>query len=129
MNPTDLRYNDSHQWVRLDDNVGTIGITNYAQDQLGDIVYVELPQVGDEVGAGDSVASVESVKAVSDVYSPISGEVAEVNEALADTPEMINQDCYGEGWLIKIKLSDPSELTSLMSAEEYQKHLSEASGG
>jgi glycine cleavage system H protein len=123
MYPDDLKYTEGHQWTRPDGEAATIGITDYAQDQMGDLVYVELPEVGDEVTAGAPLGEVESVKAVSDVNSPVSGEVTEVNEALVDAPETVNKDCYGDGWLIKVKMSDLSELDALLDSAAYQAHL------
>jgi len=123
MYPDDLKYTESHQWARPDGEVATIGITDYAQDQMGDLVYVELPEVGDDVTTGAPFGQVESVKAVSDVNSPVSGEVTEVNEALVDAPEIVNKDCYGDGWLIKVKMSDPPELGALLDSAAYQEHL------
>jgi len=121
--PEELRYLDTHEWVKVEDKIATIGISHYAQDQLGDLVYVELPEVGTEFSAKDPYGSVESVKAVSDVHSPVSGKVIEINEALQDTLEQVNQNCYGEGWMIKVEMSDPSEVESLLTAEDYQKLL------
>ena len=123
MYPDDVRYTETHQWARKEDGIATVGITHYAQSQLGDLVYVELPSVGDEVKAGDTVASVESVKAVADVNSPVSGKVVEVNDAVADAPEQANQDCYGAGWMLKIEMSDPGEYDKLLNASDYQKQL------
>lgn len=121
--PTDLRYTKSHEWVRVeDDNIVTIGITDHAQELLGDLVFVELPEVGAELGAGGECAVVESVKAASDVYSPLSGEVVEVNEVLADSPETINQEAYEGGWIFRMKLSAPDELDGLMDADSYAEH-------
>jgi len=117
--PGDLYYSESHQWTRVEDGTATVGITHYAQEQLGDVVYVELPRPDDEARRGEPLGSVESVKAVADVNSPVSGRVIEANAALDDEPERINQDCYGEGWLAKIELSDPAELRSLMNAPQY----------
>lgn len=122
MYPDELRYAASHEWIRQGDPA-TIGITHFAQDELGDLVYVELPAVGRTLKAGESFGSVESVKTVSDVYAPAGGDVAEVNTALADRPELINSDPYGEGWLIKLRLSDPSELAGLMDAAAYQQSI------
>jgi glycine cleavage system H protein len=118
--PNDLKYATSHEWVR-DEEDGTvvIGITEHAQELLGDLVFVELPEVGDTVDAGNECAVVESVKAASDVYSPVSGEVIAVNEALADAPETVNQDAFGDGWLFQVKLSDSAQLEDLMDAEAY----------
>jgi len=117
--PGDLYYSESHQWARVEDGTATIGITYYAQDQLGDIVYVELPRPDEEARRGEPLGSVESVKAVADVNSPVSGRVVEVNTALDDQPERINQDPYGAGWLATIDLSDPAEVRSLMTAQQY----------
>jgi len=123
MYPDDLKYTDSHQWARIEGDIATIGITDYAQDQMGDLVYVELPEVGEEVNAGAPFGQVESVKAVSDVQSPVSGEITEINEALVDTPETANRAPYGEGWLIKVRMSDKSELDSLLDSAAYQELL------
>jgi len=123
MYPNNYRYTKDHEWVVVENGVGTVGITVHAQDELGDIVYVDLPTVGATVAKGDTFGSVESVKAVSDLYSPISGEVAEVNSALNDAPEKLNADPHGEAWLIKVKLTDPAEVESLLSAEDYQNYL------
>ncbi len=123
MYPGDLYYSETHQWARVEEGVATVGITNYAQEQLGDVVYVELPQPDDDVTRGEPLGSVESVKAVADVNSPVSGRVAEANTALDDAPEKINQSPYEDGWLAKIELSDPAEIRSLMSAQEYVQFL------
>jgi glycine cleavage system H protein len=120
--PSELKYTKSHEWVRVDDDVATIGISDHAQEMLGDLVFVELPEVGAELGAGAECAVVESVKAASDVYSPLTGEVIEVNEVLADSPETINQDAYEEGWIFRLRMSDPSELDGLMDADSYAEH-------
>ena len=122
--PKDLRYATSHEWVRPEgDGVYTVGITDHAQELLGDMVFVDLPDVGDEVGAGDDVAVAESVKAASDVYSPLSGEILSVNETLEDSPELVNSDAYGDGWLFTIKASDESELDDLLDAEGYETNI------
>jgi glycine cleavage system H protein len=121
--PDDLRYHPEHDWVRVDGDTATFGITWYAQDQLGEVVFFDPPQVGATVTKDESYAEVESVKAVSDVVAPASGEVVEVNEGLADAPEKINEDSYGEGWLVKVRLSDPSELDQLMDRETYEGSL------
>lgn len=122
--PNDLRYAASHEWVRPEgDGVYTVGISEHAQDLLGDMVFVELPDVGDEVNAGDDVAVAESVKAASDVYTPITGEVVAVNEELEDSPELVNSDPYGDGWMFKIKASDASEFEGLLDAEGYENTL------
>jgi glycine cleavage system H protein len=122
--PEDLLYHEEHDWARVDGDSATFGITWYAQDALGELVFFDAPSVGSAVERGQSYAEIESVKAVSDVIAPLSGEIVEVNETLSDTPEMVNQDPYGEGWLVKVKLTDPSEAESLMSAADYQTSLS-----
>ena len=125
--PENLKYTASHEWIDdLADGHVRVGITDHAQEALGDLVYVELPTVDEDYGKGDDAAVVESVKAASDVYSPVSGTVVEVNEMLEDEPEKINEDPYGEGWMFKVKLSDPAELDDLLDAEAYQGVLSEA---
>jgi glycine cleavage system H protein len=123
MYPEELRYTKEHEWVRLEGDTATIGITDHAQSELGDIVYAELPKVGASFQQGQTVGSVESVKAVSDIYSPVSGEVIEVNEALAQAPERINQDPHGEAWLAKIRVSAPEEVSKLLSAEDYTNYI------
>jgi len=123
MYPNDLHYTETHQWARVAGDVATVGITDYAQDQMGDLVYVELPEVGDEVNAGAPLGQVESVKAVSDVISPVSGEITEVNQALVDAPETVNREPYGDGWLAKIRMTDKSELDALLDSATYQEHL------
>ena len=124
--PSELRYATSHEWVRTEgDGTATVGITEHAQDLLGDMVFVELPDVGDNVSTGDDVAVCESVKAASDIYAPVSGEVIAVNENLEDAPELVNSDAFGEGWLFKIKLDDANEVESLLDAESYQNILDE----
>ena len=115
-----LRYAESHEWVSLDGEIATVGITDYAQHALGDIVYVDMPEVGDEVTAGEEFGAVESVKAASDLYSPVSGEVVEINEALEDEPGLINQDAFAN-WIMKVKVSDPSEVEGLLDADAYAK--------
>jgi len=119
--PAGLKYSKEHEWVATEDSVATIGITDFAQEQLGEIVYVELPAVGEKVSKDDPFGVVESVKAVSDIFAPISGTVVEVNEDLPDSPETVNEDPYGDGWLIKIKVSDSAELDDLMDNEEYEE--------
>ena len=114
-----VKYSNEHEWIRVEGDVGTIGITNYAQEQLGDVVFVDVPAVGRKVAKGESVAVVESVKAASDIYSPASGEVTEANAALADTPGDVNADPMGKGWFFKVKLSDPAELDELMDQAAY----------
>jgi glycine cleavage system H protein len=121
--PDELRYHDEHDWARIEGDEATFGITWYAQDSLGEVVFYEPPEVGATVQKDSSYAEVESVKAVSDVIAPLSGEVTAVNEALGDNPEQINENPYGEGWLIKVKLSSPDEAETLLSAEEYRKLL------
>ena len=123
MYPEDLRYSETHQWARAEGGVATVGITHYAQDQMGELVYVDVPEVGQRVAAGEPFASIESVKAVEDVESPVSGVVVEVNEALADDPAMVNAEPYGKGWVAKIEMEHPDELKSLWSAERYQEFL------
>jgi glycine cleavage system H protein len=122
--PDDLLYHEEHDWARLDGDEATFGITWYAQDALGEVVFFDLPKVGTSVKRGDSYAEVESVKAVSDVIAPLSGEITAVNEALGDAPEKINEDPYGDGWLVKVTLSDPAEQESLMDAAAYEATLS-----
>ncbi len=116
---SDLRYTDDHEWIRLEGEVATVGVSNYAQEQLGDVVYVDLPDVGKSISKGSEAAVVESVKAASEVYAPVSGEIVEVNETLGDDPAQINRDAEGSGWFVKIKVSDPGELDGLMNADEY----------
>ena len=123
MYPQDFRYTKEHEWVKVEGEVGAIGITFHAQKELGDIVYVDLPKVGTEVSQGKALGSVESVKAVSDIYAPVSGEVVEVNETLAQAPEKLNQDPHGAAWLVKIRLSAPEELEQLLSAADYQSYV------
>jgi glycine cleavage system H protein len=122
--PDDLKYHAEHDWARVDGDTATLGITWYAQDQLGEVVFFDPPQVGTTIAKDSPYAEVESVKAVSDVIAPVSGEIVEVNEALKDAPEQINEDSYGEGWLVKVKLSDPGELDDLLDAESYRSSLS-----
>ena len=124
--PSDLKYTPNDEWLKVEGKVGTVGITDYAQDQLSDIVYVEIVvAVGDPVKKGDSCATLESVKAAADVYVPVSGKIVAVNETLPDTPETVNKDPYGEAWMVKVELSDPDELGSLMDANSYEKRLQE----
>ena len=118
--PDDLHYSKDHEWVRVEGNVAVVGITDYAQDSLGDVVYVELPKPGDEFAANESFGSVESVKAVSEVFCPVSGEIAGINDALNDAPEKVNQDPYGEGWMIRVTMSNPGEVDSMLTAAEYE---------
>jgi glycine cleavage system H protein len=121
--PEGLKYHEEHDWAKVEGDTATFGITWFAQDQLGEVVFVELPEVGATISANSSYAEVESVKAVSDVYAPLSGEVTEVNDGLSDKPESINNDPYGDGWIAKVKLSDPSEAESLLDAGAYKKLL------
>jgi glycine cleavage system H protein len=123
MYPEKFRYTKEHEWVLVEGDIGTVGITDHAQHELGDIVYVDLPKVGTTVGQGKSLGSVESVKAVSDIYSPVSGEVVETNASLADAPEKLNEDPHGAAWLAKIRLSAPGEIESLMTAADYQSYV------
>jgi len=128
MYPQDLHYTKQHEWVRLAGDVGAVGITDYAQQELGDIVYVDLPRVGARVEQGKVMGSVESVKAVSDIYSPLSGEVIEINDALATAPEKLNESPHGDGWLVKIRLSAPDEIQGLLAAADYEKYVAEETG-
>ncbi|HEV7746956.1 MAG TPA: glycine cleavage system protein GcvH [Pyrinomonadaceae bacterium] len=118
--PDDLHYSKDHEWVRVEGNVAVVGITDYAQDALGDVVYVELPKVGDDFAANEAFGSVESVKSVSEVFSPVSGEIVGINETLADAPEKVNQDSYGEGWMIRIQMTNAGEVDSMLTAAEYE---------
>jgi glycine cleavage system H protein len=124
--PKELRYSEEHEWATVDENIATIGITDYAQEQLGDIVYIELPETGTQVIKGDKFGVVESVKAVSDLYSPVTGTVVTVNTGLPNTPETVNEEPYGDGWMIRVEMSDPEELDNLMTAAEYEKFIEEA---
>jgi glycine cleavage system H protein len=121
--PEDLKYHAEHDWARIDGDQATFGITWYAQDALGEVVFFDPPEVGASVSKDDAYAEVESVKAVSDVFAPLSGEIVEVNEALGDSPEMVNQDPYGDGWMVKVRLSDPSEVDALMDVNAYKELL------
>ena len=125
MSPGDLLYTKEHEWLRVDDQTGTIGITDHAQKELGDVVYVELPKVGTKFDSGEAFGSVESVKAVSELFIPVSGEVVEVNAELGSAPEKINQDPYGSAWLIRIRLSDKNETGELLPAEQYEAYIKE----
>ena len=126
MYPEEFQYTKDHEWIQVDGDIGTIGITDHAQQELGDIVYVELPNSGDPVTTGETFGTVESVKAVSEVYSPVSGEVTAVNEKLEDHPELLNSDPHVAAWLIRVQLSDPQELEKLMSSQEYEAYIQEA---
>ncbi len=126
--PDDLYYSKDHEWIRVDGDRGTVGITDHAQHQLGDVVYVELPAPGSSYSQGDSFGSVESVKAVSELYLPVAGEVLEVNPALADTPELVNTDPHGEGWMVAVTIADAGELDGLMRAAEYEQYVKDEGG-
>ncbi|AUM13377.1 glycine cleavage system protein GcvH [Ketobacter alkanivorans] len=121
--PTELRYLSSHEWVRVEDGVATIGITAHAQEAMGDLVFVETPEVGTTLAAGDEAGVVESVKAASDIYTPVSGEVVEINPLLEDAPETVNSDPYGDGWMFKIEIADGAELENTLTADEYQAQI------
>ncbi len=121
--PTELKYLSSHEWVLVEDGVATVGVSDHAQELLGDLVYVELPEVGSSIAAGDSAGVIESVKAASDTYAPLSGEVIEINEELENSPEKINDDPYGDGWMYKISLEDPGEVGDLLNAEAYSNSI------
>lgn len=121
--PSDLKYMDTHEYVRLDGEIATIGISAYAIDQLGDIVFVELPELGDALTKGETLGNIESVKAVEDLYTPISGTVVERNDAMIESPELISEDPYGEGWLLKVRVNDPDEVGEAMSAAEYREQV------
>jgi glycine cleavage system H protein len=125
MYPSNYRYTKEHEWVHGDGDTGTVGITSYAQHELGDVVFVELPKVGTKLEAGASFGTVESVKAVSDIYAPVSGEVTEVNSSLKDAPEILNTDPHGQAWLIKVKLANPAEVSKLMDAAAYEAYVAE----
>ena len=125
MYPSDYRYTKEHEWIKVSGDTGTIGITDYAQHELGDVVYVELPAVGTKITAGQLFGTIESVKAVSEIYAPVSGEVIEANLALSNAPEAVNSDPHGAAWLIKIKLTDPAEALRLMDAAAYQTFISD----
>ena len=122
--PKDLLYTEEHEWVFLEDDIATVGVTDYAQGELGDVVFVELPEVGTQVRQMEPFGTIEAVKAVSDLFAPISGQVIETNAMLTDAPELVNKDPYGEGWMLKIKMSDKSECDALLNAENYQQKIS-----
>ncbi len=126
--PPELKYTEDHEWVRVVDDVGTVGITEYAQDQLGDIVFVELPAVGVQLTQLEKFGEIESVKAVSELVSAVSGQVVEANAALADKPELVNESPYDEGWMIRLRLSSPGELVNLMTAEQYAEYTAQGAG-
>ncbi len=123
MYPSNLHYTKEHEWVRVEQDIGVVGITDHAQKELGDIVYVDLPKVGSSVEQGKSLGSVESVKAVSDIYAPVSGEIVEINDVLATAPEKLNEDPHGSAWLVRIRLSKPDEIKQLLSADDYQTYV------
>jgi len=121
--PKDFLFTEDHEYAKIEGDIAVIGVSEYAQEQLGDITYIELPQPGDKFSKGDSIGVIEAVKAASDIYSPVSGEIVEVNSELDGNPELVNSDCYGKGWIVKIRLSDASELDALMNAEAYKSHV------
>ena len=121
--PEELKYTEDHEWAKIEGDVAIIGITDYAQGELGDVVFVELPEVGSTISKGETFGTIEAVKAVADLFAPLSGEVVEVNEKLGAEPETVNKDPYGEGWMIKVKLSDPAEVDSLMNAKQYKEKI------
>jgi glycine cleavage system H protein len=123
--PENLHYSKDHEWVLVNDGVATVGITDYAQHSLGDVVYIDLPRVGDSFGTHEAFGSVESVKAVSEVFTPVAGEIVEVNEGLNDTPEAVNSDPYGDAWFVRIKMNNPGEADKMLTAAEYEEYLSE----
>jgi glycine cleavage system H protein len=127
MNPDDIRYHKEHTWVRVSGKKGTIGITDYAQDSLGDIVYIDLPEVNDTIEANSEISEIESTKATSSVVAPVSGKILKVNEELSEAPEIINEDPYGKGWIIVVEMDSPSEAEDLMDASEYEKYVEEES--
>jgi glycine cleavage system H protein len=118
-----LRYSKDHEWVSVEGDVATVGITDYAQESLGDVVYVDLPRVGDAFNAHEAIGSVESVKAVSEIFTPVGGEIVEVNESINDNPESVNGDCYGAGWMVKIKMNNSGEADAMLSNDEYEEYL------
>lgn len=125
--PEDLRYSREHEWVRVKGNIVTVGVTDYAQDQLGEIVFVELPAEEEEFAKDDAFGVVESVKSVNDLYAPVSGKIVEINDPVVDSPELVNEDPYSEGWLVKIEMSDPKDLKDLMTATQYEAYIKEES--
>ncbi|HSY59772.1 MAG TPA: glycine cleavage system protein GcvH [Terriglobales bacterium] len=125
MYPKDYRYTKEHEWIKVDGAIGTVGITDYAQSELGDVVFVEVPKVGTQLKGGQSLGTVESVKAVSEIFTPVSGEVTETNPALHDAPEKINSDPHGSAWLVKLRLADPKEVSSLMDAAAYEAYIAD----
>jgi len=129
MYPQELLYTKEHEWIRVDESIGTIGITDYAQKELGDIVFVELPKVGDHVAANESFGTVESVKAVSEIYSPVTGEVTAINAKVQSSPEILNTDPHGDAWLVRVHLTDRREIENLMTADDYEAYIKEKKGG
>ncbi|MEP7009816.1 MAG: glycine cleavage system protein GcvH [Acidobacteriota bacterium] len=125
MYPSDYLYSKEHEWVRVEDDVCTLGITEYAQAELGEVVFVELPEVGQVFDSGDEIGTIESVKAVAEIYTPLAGEILEINEAVVDDPEILNEDPHHEGWLVKMRFSSADDIKSLMNAEEYEKFATE----
>lgn len=125
--PEDLKFTKEHEWIRVNGNIATVGISDYAQEQLGEIVFVELPDEGEEFGKDDAFGVVESVKSVNDIYSPVSGRIVEVNDPVVDSPEIVNEDPYAEGWLVKVEMSDLKELKELMTAKQYEAYIKEES--
>jgi glycine cleavage system H protein len=125
MYPSELKYDKEHTWAKVSDDTAVMGISHFAQDQLGEVVYVDLPDVGDSVSAGDTFGEIESVKSVSELFSPVTGEVVKVNDALEDAPETVNEDCYGEGWMIEVKLGDAAEVDGMLSAGDYEAFVNE----
>ncbi|WP_414518739.1 glycine cleavage system protein GcvH [Nostoc sp. PCC 9305] len=125
--PSNLKYTREHEWVRVDGNIATLGVTDFAQRQLGEVVFAELPKVGDVFDQGDELGTIESVKAVAEFYTPLKGEIVEVNQAVSDDSELVNEDPYGEGWLVKIKFSDSSALNALLSDQKYSEYIKESS--
>ena len=125
--PEDLKYSKEHEWVKVNGNIATIGVTDYAQDQLGEIVFVELPDEGEEFGKDDAFGVVESVKSVNDVYAPVAGRILEINDPVVDSPEMVNEDPYSEGWLVKMEVTNPKDLKDLMTSKQYEAYIKEES--
>ncbi len=122
--PENLKYTKDHEWVLVEDDTATVGITDYAQDELGDIVYLEMPDVGEHFSQGDAIGTIEAVKTVADIYTPVSGEIVQVNEALQDAAEMVNKDPYGEGWMVKVQMTDSAELEKLLTPDKYKEMVS-----
>ena len=121
--PENLRYSKDHEWIGVDGDIATIGITDYAQHALGDVVYIDMPRVGDKLGSHEAFGSVESVKAVSEIFVPVGGEITEVNDGLNDTPEVVNNDPYSAGWMVKVKMDNPGEADAMLSSVEYEEYL------